>query len=308
MKFGDTTLNDNSPISLELKAHAIRYRIGIENKKLQTTVPSYQWTLSSRNCIMSFIMKNSPRIIFAFIILLLSVLACNVPAPEQVLPPSDVQTSAALTIQAILTPTITSTPQQVIPTDTPTATSAPTGTITPTYSIPILTIREQTNCRTGPGQDYEVIFTYLPKKKLEILGRYDPGNFWLVKSSESPTGQCWLWGEYVDVAGSYWVVSSVTPPPTSTKAPPAAPSIQKWDFFCSTASGEMEMTILWTDRASDETGYRVIRNEQAVAELPPNSEKYTETILLGAGESVTYYIEVYNAAGSVRSSPIKLTC
>jgi len=172
----------------------------------------------------------------------------------------------------------------------------------------MLTVRENTNCRTGPGQDYEVVFTYLPNRKLEILGRYDPDNFWLVKSKESPTGQCWLWGEYVDVTGSYWVVSSVTPPPTATKAPPEAPSVQKWDFFCNSVTGQMDVTFIWTDKASDEAGYRVIRDEKVVTELPANSAKYTETILLSSGESATYYIEVYNSAGSARSTPIKLTC
>lgn len=252
-----------------------------------------------------------PRITTAVILLLASILACNVPSAEQVPPPGDVQTSAALTVAAILTPSATATEQQqsilpITPSPTPTSTIAATRTITPTFSVPMLTVREQTNCRKGPGQEYEVVFTYLPNKKLQIIGRYDPGNFWLVKSPESPTGECWLWGEYVEITGSYWVVSSVTPPPTATKAPPAAPSIQKWDFACS--AGQMSITIEWTDRAVDETGYRVIRDDGIAAELPANSTKYNETIPLESGESVTYYIEVYTGADTVRSSPIKLTC
>jgi hypothetical protein len=97
-----------------------------------------------------------------------------------------------------------------------------------------------------------------------------------------------LWGGYVEVKGSYWVVSSVTPPPTATKAPPSAPSIQNWEFFCS--AGQMTITILWTDRASNESGYRVIREDVVVAELPADSNRYTETITVAADESVTYYI------------------
>jgi hypothetical protein len=257
-------------------------------------------------------MNSIHKLSIGFILLLLSVLwmtACNLPSAEQVLPPGEVQTAAALTIEALLFPIASRQADQ--PADlpgTPSPSTGLTGTITPTYSLPILTVREQTNCRTGPGEEYEIIFTYLPDKSLEILGRYDPGNFWLVKSSESPTGNCWLWGEYVDVAGSYWVVGSVTPPPTGTQAPPDAPSIQKWDFSCNTVAGEMEVTILWTDRATDEAGYRVIRDNGVAAELPANSTSFTETILLATGESATYYIEVHDATGSVRSSPIKLTC
>jgi len=261
---------------------------------------------------MKFKMKDGIRTTLTLSVLIASILACNLPTAEQVLPPSDAQTAAALTVEALLSPSVTAastaTMRQSIMAATISPTNTPKGTITPTYSVPILMVREQTNCRTGPGQDYEILFTYLAGKKLEILGRYDPGNFWLVKSDESPTGSCWLWGEYVDVTGSYWVVTSVTPPPTVTKAPPQAPSIQKWDFFCSTASGEMTITILWTDKASDETGYRIIRDDVAVADLPANSTTYTETILLATGESSTYFIEVYNSTGSVRSSPIKLTC
>jgi len=251
------------------------------------------------------------RIIYSVISIVFGIMACNLPgsAPEQVPPPSDVQTSAALTVEALLTPTITATVQQAIIPDTPTPTVGPTGTITPTYSIPILTVREQTNCREGPSTDYEVLFTYLPNKKLEIIGRYDPNNFWLVKSNDSPTGSCWLWGEYVELAGSYWVVPTLTPPPTATPAPPAAPSIQKWDFFCSTVSGEMEVTIKWKDNATNETGYRIIRDNVVAVELPANSNTFTETILLGSGESTTYIIEVYNITGFARSTPpIKLTC
>jgi len=137
------------------------------------------------------------RVSFPILVLLAAILACNMPF-EQVPPPSQVQTAAALTLQALLTPSITLTAKST-PAITHTAsprvtatlsTNSLTGTITPTYSVPILTVRESTNCRAGPGEDYEVIFTYLKGKELEIAVRYDPGNFWLVKSSDSPTGNC----------------------------------------------------------------------------------------------------------------------
>jgi len=252
--------------------------------------------------------QRQSKLILPLFTVIFLLTSCNLPSPEQVPPPSDVQTAAALTLQAILTPSITPTVQAALLPDTPTSTVGPTGTITPTYSVPMLKVLEQTNCRTGPGQDYEVVYTYLQWKELEIIGAYSQENYWLVKSDDSPGGSCWLWGEYVEVSGSYWVVPSLTPPPTATLPPPNAPSVQKWDFFCSTVSGTMEVTILWTDRASDETGYRVIRDNVVVAELPADASKYTETISLNSGESVTYFIEVYNATGAVRSTPIKLTC
>ena len=245
----------------------------------------------------------------AGILLIAAILACNLPSAEQVPPPSDAQTAAALTVQAMLTVPVTASatePQSIIAV-TPSATAtAITATITPTYSVPMLTVKEQTNCRKGPGQDYEIVFTYLPNKKLTILGRYDPGNFWLVKSDESPTGQCWLWGEYVEVTGSYWAVSSVTPPPTMTKAPPQAPSIQEWNYSCS--GGTMTFTVSWTDRADGESGYRIYRNGEVIAELPANSTSYVDSSSPVSGESVEYYINVYGPYGTANSPPMKMSC
>jgi len=251
------------------------------------------------------------RYSLAGIVLITSILACNVPSAEQVPPPSDVQTSAALTVEALLAPSVTATMEQqeeqpALP-NTPAPTSGPTGTITPTYSVPMLRVLQQTNCRMGPGQNYEVVFTYLQWKELEIVGAYPQDNYWLVKSDASPTGTCWLWGEYVEVSGSYWVVSSVTPPPTATLPPPQAPVIE-WEYFCSYATDDIDVSLKWKDVATNETGYRVIRNGQVVAELPANSTSVVETINLLPGEKTIYEIEVFNITGSKGSSPISFNC
>ncbi len=249
------------------------------------------------------------RVSLPTLILLAAMLACNMPV-EQVPPPGEVQTAAALTVQAvIMTPSLAGagSPSPAPETVSPTSSPGQTATVTPTYSVPMLTVRESTNCRTGPGQDYEVVFTYLSGKKLEIVGRYDPGNFWLVKSNESPTGTCWLWGQYVDVTGSYWAVSSVTPPPTSTSAPPRAPSIQEWNFFCS--GGTLTFTVNWKDLAAGETGYRVFRDGEKLVELPANSTTYTDTFNLSdLNQSVEYYLQVYGPAGSANSSVMRMKC
>jgi hypothetical protein len=227
------------------------------------------------------------------------------------------QTAAALTLQAILTPSRTSeastataaattTPSPRV-TETVSSTGSPdTTTITPTYSVPMLTVQESTNCRTGPGEEYEIIFTYLAGKELEIIGRYDPGDFWLVKASESPTGTCWLWGRFVEVTGSYWAVSSVTPPPTVTSAPPRGPGIIEWNFSCS--GGSITFTVNWADNAANEEGYRIFRNGEAIVELPPDTTTYTDVYSLPADQNVEYYIQVYSPSGSANSSIMRMRC
>jgi len=128
-----------------------------------------------------------------------------------------------------------------------------------------------------------------------------------VSSQEVPTGKCWLWGEYVEVTGSYWVVPSVTPPPTATISPPLAPAVT-WEFNCDYNTTQLDVTFTWTDNATNEAGYRVIRNDQSIMELPANTTAYRDTYLFDSGERVVYQIEVYNVTGSVRSSVISVTC
>ena len=249
------------------------------------------------------------------LVLVTAILACNMPF-DQVPPPDEVQTAAALTLQAILTPSLTlpsTTSTPIITatssprvTRTVTSVGSPTTTITPTFSVPMLTVREPTNCRTGPGEAYEVVFTYLAGKELEIVGRYDPGNFWLVKSNESPVGICWLWGEFVDVTGSYWAVSSVTPPPTATGAPPRQPGIVEWNFSC--GGGTLTFTVTWVDNASNEAGYRIFRNGEAIVELPANSTTYTDLFEVSADQSVEYFIQVHSPAGTANSSIMRMRC
>ena len=264
-------------------------------------------------------MKKRKNIYFAFSLLLTSVLACNLPsaAPQENAP--ELQTAAAQTVAAALTPqTSTTVPQSIIiatpsltltGTNTPNVTATITSTITPTYSVPMLIVRKQTNCRTGPGQDYEVVFTYLSGKELEIVGRYDPDNYWLVKSAESPTGVCWLWGEFVTVSGSYWIVSSVTPPPTATMPPPVAPSL-RWNYEC-TYNGindDLVVDLKWADHANNETGYRVFRNGELIADLPAGSTLYTDRVAVDSGKETSYRVDAYNSTGAASDSTIPIVC
>ena len=90
----------------------------------------------------------------ALIILVFAVFAYNIPAEGAALH-GEAQIAAASTLMAMVTPQatgdVTSLPThtQIAPSSTPT--SQPTYTSTPVYSVPVLTLRDATNCRTGPG-------------------------------------------------------------------------------------------------------------------------------------------------------------
>lgn len=261
-------------------------------------------------------MNHKQKPVFIALILLIT-LACNVPGTAPSLSVDDqAATAIAATLQAgnengadvPITATASSTPTPTTAAATSTATTGPTATITPTYSVPMLTLLEQTNCRTGPGLNYEIQFAVVKGARREIIGYYPQENYWLIKMAESRTGECWIWGEYAEVSGSYWVVPSVTPPPTATLVPPIAPSIERWDFFCNTANGNMTITILWTDNTNNETAFIVYRNGQVLGQLPPDAESFSETIAIQAGDNIRYQVEVITPAGTALSAVVSVTC
>jgi hypothetical protein len=243
-------------------------------------------------------------------LLLLTLSACNFPGTVSE-PSLDEQaaTIVALTLTAAQTSTPTETPQPAANTPTLAITRTPTPSITPTYSAPLLTINEPTNCRTGPGQSYDVLFTFNAGAVVEIVGRYPTNNYWTVKVQglEQP---CWIWGEYTTASGSYWTVPSVTPPATATASPPTGPSFSNWEYLCGYgASGpNATVTLEWTDRSENESGYRVYRNDKQVTELPPNSNSFSEVIDVEEGQTITYRVEAFNDSGSSSSSTISFSC
>jgi len=250
------------------------------------------------------------KLVLIFLCLLLT--ACTIPLGEDSSNEDlndQAATLVAMTLSAINTPTQENTP---LPTPTRVVTKetgTPTPTITPTYSVPMLRINEPTNCRTGPGQTYDILFTLNAGATVEIIGQYPENNFWAVKMQgrEEP---CWAWGEYATVSGSDWTVPTLNAPATVTPSPPPAPGIANWEYLCgySGSGPNVTVTLEWTDRASDENGYRIYRNGERITELPPNSNSYSEVVDVDSGENMTYLIEVFNSAGASSSSPIKFSC
>jgi hypothetical protein len=93
----------------------------------------------------------------------------------------------------------------------PTATTAPTST----PSEAMLSVSVDTNCRTGPGDVYEVVGYLEVGQKARIVGHDDSGNFFVI---ENPQGgeDCWVWGQYVGTEGDWASLPVVLSPHTPT--------------------------------------------------------------------------------------------
>jgi hypothetical protein len=98
---------------------------------------------------------------------------------------------------------------------TPTITLSPTQTLTSTLSVPMVSVSRNTNCRTGPGEPYDIIGALMENEEAEVLGISSDGGTWILKNPDG-SGECWLWGYYATVSGPTEGLTVRTPPPTPT--------------------------------------------------------------------------------------------
>ena len=239
------------------------------------------------------------KISSALIILGLFISSCNLPVAESTDP--EIATAAALTVQAVINNSANITPPA-----SPTTENPATVGVTPTFSQPMAGVGEVTNCRAGPGTNYKRVTQILPTDSVKIIGFFPP-NYWVVSTK---LGDCWLSGEFTTPVGSFAAVPTVTAPPTSEGGAPEAPTFLKkdgWTFFCY-APGQADITLTWNDKADNESGYRILRNGEVIAELSANSTHFAETIELSSGQSVGYQIRAYNVAGETDSVIANMTC
>jgi len=96
--------------------------------------------------------------------------------------------------------------------------------------------------------------------------------------------------------------------PDKKVPPPPAPSIDTWDFFCSSTRKSMGIMVSWVDTANNESGYRIIRNGEMIVELPADTTSFEDSIPLAKGTKMIYQIEVFNTGGSNFSLEISFTC
>jgi len=242
------------------------------------------------------------RILWLYLVVGVLISSCNIPAAGA--PDPQIATAAALTVQAALSAVVT-------PLASPTAnisvvTTATKAVSTPTYSQPMASVGDVTNCRKGPGKDYERVTQIFPAESVKIIGFYSP-NYWIVSTKD---GDCWLSGEFTTPVGSIASVPTVSAPPTPKGGVPKAASFQKnngWTFFCY-GPGQADITLSWNDNANNESGYRIMRDGEKVAELPANSTYFAETIDLLSGKTVGYQIQAYNESGETNSPTASITC
>lgn len=108
----------------------------------------------------------------------------------------------------------------------------PTITYTPTSSVPMVSVSADTNCRTGPGQPYDIIGALLVGEQAEVVGAALDGGYWIIMNPDL-AGECWLWANYATVVGETAGLPISPPPPTPTP-------IYNWTGTWTTSFGKPE--------------------------------------------------------------------
>jgi hypothetical protein len=205
-------------------------------------------------------------------------------APTPALPSVEqlAATIAAATINAQLAAATASAAVTVAPPATP--------TVAPTLFINAAT----SNCRSGPGPDFQLIATYSAGASVPLFGQDTASGFWVVKDPVS-NALCWISVQDGTPAGSFDALPQMTPQPVSVAVPAQPASIGRPDFACDNTT--LTVVLRWQAPPGAVNGYRLFREGNQVADVPASQTEYTEKIPFVYGSSVKYAVAAYNDAG-----------
>jgi hypothetical protein len=230
-------------------------------------------------------------------ILLIALTACNLnTSPPSADPLSAASTIVALTLQAHGLPT-----SQGLIASTPFASPA---VATPTVKPTLFINTDKSKCTSGPGPDFKVIATFNTGTVVDLVGKDSADSYWLVKDPSSGN-VCFIQAQYATPAGNFGNLPEVTPQATTSNTP-ARPGSINYTFSCDNTSVTAKLS--WADNANNENGYHVSRLGSQIADLPPNSNSYTDTTNYTLGSQMSYSVEAYNDAGVSLSRTITFTC
>ena len=178
------------------------------------------------------------------------------------------------------------------------------GTSAAPIETPILEITGNTNCRSGPGGSFDLVTAFTPGTRLTLVGRHSANNYWQVKIPNTED-LCWVWGEYAAASGDYGILPE-SAPVAGGGGVPARPGSFFYQYTC--PFGNLTTDLSWGDSADNESGYRVFRFDQLLADLPANTTAYTDVVSVAPNTALQYSVEAYNSAGSSEPRTISFSC
>lgn len=223
-------------------------------------------------------MKTRREVILG-VVLILSILACNMPGSDAGGGNPAAQPSPGVTFVVVVENTPTT-----APTDTPIPPTA-------TQSIPPeLTLSKNSNCRLGPSTFYNIVDQIASGKELPVIGRSEDNEWWQVVND---TGrECWIFFDNATPNQDFSSLSIGEAPPL-----PGIPlNFFVVDQQCLSAQKKFSVTLSWSS-GGGETAFRVFRDGKQVIELKPTKFTYKDPAA-PYNKNVTYEIESVNENGT----------
>ena len=267
-------------------------------------------------------MKKQKQIFLYIIVLIIFTLACGLENIQVVDSPD---LAATITAQAMLIEeggqpqdpaqqviVITATPESGTPSEEQVV---PAEVLPPASGDVTVTVSTATNCRTGPGQNFSIVYGMPVGQVAKVVARNSYSGYWIIEIPGQAGQTCWLWGQYASINGDTSTLKEVVTPtssaPTKTNTPlptatitatsapvyPNAPSGLTANISCAAGPGAGQTTVSgnmsWVDNATNELVY--------VSSVLAFSSKILAANSISDSFSVTYdtsYVQT-NAPGGV---------
>lgn len=266
-------------------------------------------------------MSKNKSLLSLSVLLIISLSACNLPSGDSTPTPD-----LALTVTAqatLLQPgAFTSTPEF-------TATTGPSATpgFTSTPTVPEVSVSTNTNCRTGPGTQYDLVGGLLVGQTAVVVGKNTSTGYWII-NNPGKSGTCWLWGQYATVSGNtaglteYAIpptptptatsTPTATPTQTSTPTPPAPVTNLAAAKVCAPQVAPIYLyggVINWQDNSNNESGFNIYLNGGLYGTVAANVATYPiPPLALAAGTPITLSVEAFNSGGKSAKVDVVIIC
>ena len=166
--------------------------------------------------------------LFCSLTALVIISDCNLPVSNLTAEPAPSLEPFTPTTPATLKPTATPQATETL-TARATETQLPEPSETSTPEVPKAEVIRETNCRTGPAGNYELVANYPVGQRLDIVAKDLGSAYWFVQNPEKPEEQCYLLAQNVKISGDASALPKFTPRPSPTSPPYFNVSFKKFD-------------------------------------------------------------------------------
>lgn len=185
--------------------------------------------------------------------------------------------------------------------------STPTPSPTP---IPVAYVGGSVPCYSGPDKS-EIVVTLEITDDIQILGKDETGEFWIVTKAGRDE-QCWLESRFVTAEGELASLPVLAPTATPILPIPSTPQNFSGESTCKDEGVyNAAYAILTWDDVEYESGYKIYRVDELIAELGPNETSFIAIIEYFSHSQnsggTTFVIRAFNDAGSSEGAEINVS-